>query len=141
MQYMKATSAVPQRVMFYAVMVLLVSACATSGGTRLTIDTRDVPAIEYVPKEVTAMLKDLGYEAVAESDAERWARNFEDYKVQFKARDDANIKVDVDFKLINQLTGIHLYNTTEKTPGAATMQRYNALKKRVEWEFGVDSVK
>ena len=87
------------------------------------------------------MLKDLGYEAVAEPDAERWARSFEDYKVQFKARDDATIRVDVDFKLINQLTGIHLYNTAEKTPGAATMQRYEILKKRVEWEFGVDSVK
>jgi len=126
---------------FYVAMVLLVSACSTSGGTRLTIDTRDVPAIEYVPKEVTAMLKDLGYQAVAEPDAERWARNFEDYKVQFKARDNANIMVDVDFKLINQLTGIHLYNKNEKTPGAATMQRYEILKKRVEWEFGVDSVK
>ena len=141
MQFMRFTRSVFQRVMFYVAMVLLVSACSTSGGTRLTIDTRDVPAIKYVPKEVTAMLKDLGYEAVAEPDAERWARNFEDYKVQFKARDDANIMVDVDFKLINQLTGIHLYNTTEKTPGAATMQRYEILKKRVEWEFGVDSVK
>ena len=138
---MKSMLCVFQGVAFHSVMFLLVSGCATGGGTRLTIDSRDVPAIEYLPKEVTAMLKDLGYEPVSTSDAERWARNFEDYKMQFKARDDANIRVDVDFKLISQLTGIHLYNTTEKTPGAATMQRYNALKKRVEWEFGVDSVK
>ena len=138
---MKSTVSLFQGLTLYVAMVLFLSACTTSGGTRLTIDTRDVPAIEYVPKEVTGMLKDLGYEAVAESDAERWARNFEDYKVQFRARDDANIRVDVDYKLINQLTGIHLYNTTEKTPGAATVQRYETLKKRVEWEFGVDSVK
>jgi len=137
---MRSSGSLFRGVLLYVTMVLLVSACATAGGTRLTINSRDVPAIEYVPKEVTAMLKDLGYEVIPEPDAERWARNFEDYKIQFRAHDDENIRVDVDFKLINQLTGIHLYNAAEKTPGANTIQRYNILKKRVEWEFGVDSV-
>jgi len=94
----------------------------------------------YLPDEITAMLEDLGYALIPESDAERAAQNFEAYKLQFKARDEANVRVDVHFRLVDKLTGIHLYNADEKAPSAATTQRYNALKKRVEREFGVDSV-
>ncbi len=122
-------------------MVLLLSGCATGGIQKLVIDTSQVPAVDYLPDEVTSMLEDLGYEVIPESDAERWARNFDDYKMQFKARDAENIRVDVQFTLIDRLTRLHLYDINEKTPGAATIQRFNTLKKRVEWEFGVDSVK
>jgi len=127
-------------VTLYAAMVLLLSACATGGGQSLMVDTHHVPAVGYLPDEITAMLEDLGYALIPESDAERAAQNFEEYKLQFKARDEANVRVDVHFRLVDKLTGIHLYNADEKAPSAATTQRYNALKKRVEREFGVDSV-
>ena len=130
-----------QRVMLYAAMALLVSGCASSGKQRLVIDTRAVPAVEYLPDEITAMLESLGYVVIPESDAAKRARTFADYKMQLKARDAENVRVDVDFKLVDKLTRIHLYNTDEKTPSAATIQRYQALKNRMEWEFGVDSVK
>ena len=128
-------------VTLYAVMILLMSACVASGGQRLTLDTRDVPAVEYLPDEVTLMLEDLGYEELPESRAQRMAQSFDDYKLQFKARDVENIHVDVDFKLIDKLTRMHLYNIDEKTPSAATIQRFDALKRRVQRQFGVDSVK
>jgi hypothetical protein len=130
---MKATSAL--------MVFLLLAGCASSGGQSLTLDTRQVPAVEYLPDEVTAMLEDLGYEVMPESRAQRLAQSFDDYKLQFKARDADNIRVDVDFRLTDKLTRMHLYNANEKTPSAATLQRYNALKQRVQREFGVDSVK
>ena len=89
-----------------AITVLL--ACATSGGQRLTLDTRNVPAVEYLPDEITAMLDDLGYEALPASDKQRLARTFDSDKMQFKARDDANVRVEVNFRLTEKLTGMHL---------------------------------
>lgn len=141
MQYFRSTWSCLRSVTLYAAMVLLVSGCASSGHQKLVIDTREVPAVENLPKEIKAMLEDMGYEGIPESDAKRWARNFNDYKMQFKARNAENIRIDVDFRLLDKQTGIHLYNNDEKTPGAATIRRYDELKKRVEWEFGADSVK
>ena len=127
-------------VTLYAGVIVLLWACA-SGGQRLTLDTRDVPAVEYLPDEVTAMMDDLGYAVMPESDAQRPVQSFDDYTLHFKARDDANIRVDVHFRLVDKLTAMHLYNTTEKSPGAATRQRYKALKQRVQQEFGADNVR
>lgn len=86
------------------------------------------------------MLEDLGYVLISESDAVEEKQNFDEYRMRFKARDEANIRVDVDFRLVDKLTRIHLYNTDEKVPSAATKQRYNVLKKRVQQAFGADSV-
>jgi hypothetical protein len=130
---MKATSAL--------MVFLLLAGCASSGGQRLTLDTRQVSAVEYLPDEVTAMLEDLGYEVMPEPKTQRLAQSFENYKLQFKARDAENIRVDVDFKLNEKLTRMLLYTTNEKTPSAATLQRYQLLKARLQQEFGVDSIK
>lgn len=152
MRGIRSIESVFQCVMLYTVIVLLLSACVGSGGKNLTLDTRHVPAVQYLPGEVTSLLDDLGYEVVAETDAkspalsfdnadaERMAQSFDKYKMNFKARDDANIKVEVYFRLNEKLTRMHFYNIAEKTPSAATVQRFNKLKQRVEDEFGADSV-
>jgi len=140
MHGIRSIGSVFQGVTLYAAMVLLLSACAGSGGQSLTLDTRHVPAVQYLPDEVTALLDDLGYEVLADTDTERPSQSFDDDKMQFKARDDTNIRVEVHFRLNKKLTRMHLYNITEKTPSVATVQRYNALKQRVQQEFGVDSV-
>lgn len=51
------------------------------------------------------------------------ARNFEEYKMQFKARDAGNIRVDVDFRLSEKMTGMHVYDSAEQAPTAAATQR------------------
>jgi predicted ATPase len=120
--------------------LLLLSGCTSSGGKSLVLDTRQVPAVENLPREVTVVMNDLGYEVIPETDAKRWARNFDDYKMRFRSRADANIRVDVDFKLVDNLTRMRLYNSDKKTPGDITAQRYDELKQRLQQEFGVDSV-
>lgn len=140
-------------VLLYIVLVLLLSACAGSGGQKLTLDTRHVPAVQYLPEEVMSLLNDLGYVVLAENDTESlalsfdnadaaiMAQSYDDYEMKFKARDEANIRIDVYFRLNEKLTRMRLYNIAEKTSGAATVQRYNILKQRLQDEFGTDSVK
>ena len=140
-QTLRFTQTVFQQVALYVATLLLLAACASSSGQKLVIDTRNVPAVGYLPDEVRALLEDLGYEMMPESRAERMAQSFDDYKLQFKARDADNIRVDVDFRLTEKLTGMHLYNTDETSPSSATLQRYEQLKQRVQQEFGVDSIK
>ena len=125
----------------YAAILLLVSACATSGGQSLTIDTRHVPAVEYLPDEVTAMLEDLGYTPIPDTSAERLAQSFDIYTMQFRAKDDHDVRIDVHMRLVDKITAIQLYKLNEKKPGIDTLQRYQVLKQRVESEFGVDNVK
>ena len=47
-----------------ALMSLWLPGCATSGGQSLMIDTHQVPAVQYMPGEITAMLEDLGYQFI-----------------------------------------------------------------------------
>ena len=82
MQYCRSAWSCLRSVTLYAAMILLVSGCASSGGQKLVIDTREVPAVVYLPKEIKAMLEDMGYEVIPESDAKRWARKFNDYKMR-----------------------------------------------------------
>lgn len=126
--------------MIYAAMFILLAGCALGSNQKLVIDTSEVQAVRNLPAEVRLMLEDLGYEVIPESGNERFANTFTSYTMRFKARDAENIRVDVQFQLVDNLTRMHLYNTDEKTPGAATVQRYDTLRKRVQSEFGVDSV-
>lgn len=43
--------------------------------------------------------------------------------MQFKARDAGNIRVDVDFRLSEKMTGMHVYDSAEQAPTAAATQR------------------
>jgi hypothetical protein len=151
MRGIRSIESVLQCAMLYTVLVLLLSACA-GGGQKLTLDTRHVPAVQYLPAEVMALLDDLGYEVIAENDAEPlalsfdnadaqvMAQSYDDYKKKFKARDDPNIRIEVHFRLNEKLTRMRLYNIAEETSSDATMQRYNILKQRLQDEFGTDSV-
>ncbi|MEA2080781.1 MAG: hypothetical protein U9P00_13190 [Pseudomonadota bacterium] len=60
--------------------------------------------------------------------------------MQFKARDAANIRVDVHVKMVNNVTGLHVYQVGEKESTPATIEHYRELKKRVELQFGAENV-
>ncbi len=127
--------------MAYAALALLLAGCALGSNQRLVIDTSEVPAVRNLTAEVRIMLEGLGYEMIPESDNARFANTFTNYTMHFKARDADNIRVDVQFQLVDNLTRIHLYNTEEKTPGTATLRRYDTLRKQAKSVFGADSVK
>jgi hypothetical protein len=60
--------------------------------------------------------------------------------MQFKARDAADIRIDVHIKMVNSVTGLHLYQVVEKGSVPATAERYHELRKRVELQFGAENV-
>lgn len=122
------------------VMSLWVTACATNGSHSLMIDARQVPAVQYMPGEITAMLEDLGYQLIPDPDPIKSAERYAEYRLQFKARDAADIRIDVHIKMVTNVTGLHLYQRGEKEPTAETAERYRQLKKRVERQFGAENV-
>ena len=128
------------RIMALSAVMFLLLGCAMNGRQSLMIDARHVPAIQYMPGEITTMLEDLGYKLIPNTDPVKAAERYGEYRLQFKARDAENIRIDVHIRMVDNVTGIHLYDTADKTPGAATAQRYNELKKRVELEFGAENV-
>jgi len=53
-----------------AALALISQGCATSGGETLKIDTRNVVGIQYMPDELTRMLRELGYQWIPIVDPE-----------------------------------------------------------------------
>ena len=121
-------------------MCLWLSGCATTGDQSLMIDTRRVPAVQYMPGEITAMLEDLGYQLIPDPDPLKTAERYAEYRMQFKARNAANIRIDVHIKMVNSVTGLQPYRVGEKGVMPATTERYRELRKRVELQFGAENV-
>jgi len=121
-------------------MSLWVPGCATSAGQSLMIDSRQVPAVQYMPGEITTMLEDLGYQLVPDPDPVKTAERYAEYRMQFRARDAADIRIDVHIKMVNSVTGLHLYQVGEKGSMPAKAERYRELKRRVELQFGAENV-
>jgi hypothetical protein len=104
------------------------------------IDTRRVPAVQYMPGEITAMLEDLGYELIPDPDPLQTAQRYAEYRMQFKARDAASARVDVHIRMVDNVTGLHLYRVGEKGSMPVTTERYRELRQRVEFQFGAENV-
>jgi len=102
---------------------LWLTGCATTGDQSLMIDTRQVPAVQYMPGEITAMLEDLGYELIPDPDPVKTAERYAEYRMQFKARDAAGIRIDVHIEMVNNVTGLHLYRVGQKGPMPAKAER------------------
>ena len=106
----------------------------------MMIDARQVPAVQYMPGEITAMLEDLGYELIPDPDPLKSAERYAEYRMRFKARDAASTRIDVHIKMVNSVTGLHLYQVGEKGRMPATAERYRELRRRVEPHFGAENV-
>ena len=119
---------------------LCAAGCANTSGHRLTIDARKVPAVQYMPGEITAMLEDLGYQLIPDPDPVKTAERYAEYRMQFKSRDAADIRIDVHIKMVNRVTSLYLYQLGEKEATEATAERYRQLRKRVEMQFGAENV-
>ena len=140
MKFMKLVGPLFAVVPLSCLMCLWLTGCATSGGQSLMIDARQVQAVQYMPGEITAMLEDLGYQLIPDPDPLKTAERYGEYRMQFKAPDAADIRIDVHIKMVNSVTGLHLYQVVEKGSVPATVERYHELRKRVELQFGAENV-
>jgi hypothetical protein len=140
MKRMESASPLFAIVALVALMHLWLAGCATTGSQSLMIDTRQLPAAQYMPGEITAMLEDLGYQLIPDPDPVKSAERYAQYRMQFKARDAEDIRIDVHIKMVNSVTGLHLHQLGEKGSTAATTARYRELRNRVELQFGAENV-
>lgn len=141
MKYMQSLGSVASVV---ALGILLVgpwcTACTTKAGHKLTIDARRVPAVQYMPGEITAMLEDLGYRLIPDPDPVTTAERYGEYRMQFRARDATDIKIDVHIRMVNSVTRLYLYRVGGNGSTAATAERYYELRQHVERQFGAENV-
>lgn len=140
MKHMESVWPVSVAAALSGLMCLWLAGCATTDGQSLMIDARQVPAVQYMPGEITAMLEDLGYQLIPDPDPLKSAQRYAEYRMRFKARDAASTRIDVHIKMVNNVTGLHLYQLGENGPMPATTERYRELRSRVELHFGAEKV-
>lgn len=133
-----------------AVMVLFVQlvfmpGCASAGGKSLKIDTRHMVGVQNMRSEITSMLEDLGYEWQPVRDPVtgqpvQAAEELGQYRMLFRARDNASVQVEVHIRNDNKTTGLHFSEVGSDQPGAVAMDYYRILKERAVLEFGADNI-
>lgn len=123
-----------------AITFLLSAACATNNVKTLRIDTRHIEAIGYMPVEITNMMYDLGYDLLPDPNPARAVEKYEQYRMHFRARDSSDIRIDVHIRMTDNVTGIHFYEKGKQQLGETARQRYGALKRRVDIQFGRDHI-
>ena len=142
--FMKYTQSLGAVATFVALGALIVgsmcTACSTKGGHKLTIDARRVPAVQYMPGEITAMLEDLGYRSIPDPDPVTTAGRYGEYRMQFQAQDAKDVNIDVHIRMVDSVTRLHLYRVDGNGVTAVTAERYRELRRRVERQFGAENV-
>lgn len=122
-------------------MLLLVSGCTTKGSRILLLDTRDVPAAgQYMPNEITAMMEDLGYKLIADPDPVQTAERYSEYRMQYRAHDADEFRIDVHMKMVGDNTRFYFYQLGREVPDAFGERRYQELRARLEFQFGATNV-
>lgn len=125
-------------------LLLLLAGCASTGDTILTVDGRHVKGIQYLPTEISSMLEELGYKWLPITDPSigkvKIAEQFGQYRMQFQAVDDARVRIDVNIRKDNNVSGFHFYEIGSKTLSAPSAEYYQKLKERLNLQFGADNV-
>lgn len=123
------------------VLFFFLSACSSKGTRILMINTRDVPAAgQYMPGEITAMMEDLGYRFIQDPDPVKAAQRHGDYRMQYRARDADDVRVDVRIQMLGDKTGFYFYQAGRDELDAGAEHRYHELRARVETQFGAANV-
>ena len=114
--------------------------CATTEGQSLRIDARQVPAVQYMPDEITSVLEDLGYQLIPDPYPATTAQRHDQIRMQFRARDASGTRIDVHIQLVSKVTGLNLYRVVEGGSRVAAPERFAELKRQVELRFGAENV-
>lgn len=121
------------------------SACTTSGGNSLLVKTRGASQSQYLPGKFESLLETLGYEWVPVKDPDvghplKIATVNGQYRMRFQAHDASDILVDVHLRQDGQSVGLHFTQNGGTSLDTEATERYQQLRKRLEFEFGADRV-
>lgn len=125
--------------------ILCMPGVAGSGEKVLKVNPRDVTDIQYMPAEIAAMMKDLGYDWMPVHDHAvghglEVAQQNGQYRMKFQATDDAAVTIDVHIRISDNVTGFYFHDPGNNSPDASPQSHYARLKERLVLEFGADSL-
>lgn len=129
----------------YALLVLMITACAPGGGETLRIDTRQVLSVQSMPKELGRVLEALGYQWRMIADPEtgqpvKSAQKYDYYILEYQYRENTQVRIDLQIKIIDGSTRLRFYELDRQTLSPASRQLLQKLRERLEFEFGSESV-
>ena len=130
----------------------IICALAISGGCAtpvdrhtLMVDTTAAGRSTYLPEEFEELLESLGYEWLPLTDPDighpvKIATVYGEYRMLFRCRHAADIKVDVHMRQDGKFAGLHFRQDDKPSLDANAAQYYQQLRDRLEFEFGPDRV-
>lgn len=131
--------------LLFAAVGLLSQGCASSGGETLKIDLQHVVGRQYMPDELTVMLRKLGYDWIPIFDPNtqfevKTVQQDGEYRMHFEYVQTRQVRIDARIKVKSGFTRLHFYEPTSQTLSATSRELLQKLKKRVVLEFGETNV-
>ena len=133
------------QVFLLAVLGLQLPGCASISGETLKIDAHNVQGIQHVPDELTAMLRDIGYDWIHIEDphSRRGVKTVQqdgEYRMRFEYLETRQVRIDVRIRREDGFTWLHVYEPGSHSLSPSSVHLFNALKTRAEQEFGAVNV-
>lgn len=131
--------------LIFAFFALLSQGCATTVGETIKIDQRQVVAPQNRPAELTAMLRDLGYDWIPILDPinQQMVKAVEQdggYRMLFEYLKTRQVHIEVQTNWRGGFTRLHFYEPGSKTLSASSRELLQQLQQRVALQFGEASV-
>ena len=124
---------------------LLSNGCATRSGESLVIDTRDVVGVQFMPDELTDMLRGLGYDwiPIADPAIRQEVKSFRqdgEYHMRFEYLETRQVRIDARIRSQDGFTRLHFYEPGSQTLNPASMVLFQQLQERAALEFGAANI-
>jgi hypothetical protein len=121
------------------------TACATHHAMTLKVNPLHDKGAEYPPEEVSRMMADLGYQRLRVKDpvteqSVAVAEKQGEYRLLFQSPRNDNIRVDVHIVMEDGRLALYFYKINNTPPDDSTLQLYEQLRQRVEFEYGAENV-
>lgn len=128
-----------------AVLGLQLSGCASISGETLEIDAHNVQGIQHGPDELTAMLRDIGYDWIHIEDphSRRGVKTVQidgEYRMRFEYLETRQVRIDVRIRRKDGFTWLNVYEPGNQSLSPSSLSLFEKLKMRAEQQFGAVNV-
>ncbi len=125
--------------------MLTITACATSQALILRVNTGHDPGAQYAPGELTRMMTELGYQQLRVKDpvtqqSVTVAEKYGEYRLLFESLENNNVRVDIHADITDGHIALYFYDINHSALGSSELRLYEQLEHRVKSEYGDEHV-
>jgi hypothetical protein len=129
----------------FAALALQLPGCASISGETLEIDAHNVQGIQHVPDELTAMLRDIGYDWIPIEDPHsrrgvKTAQKDGEYRMRFEYLETRQVHIDVRIRRQDGFTWLNMVEPGSQSLSPSSLSLFEKLKARAEQQFGAVNV-